>query len=70
MLWSVPFAVLLLAVVVLRYWHPWRPRCPQCGEIRAAASPLCSNCGWIYELPDEADDDDYGDELEDSGPDI
>jgi hypothetical protein len=67
MLWTLPFALLLLAVVVLRYWQPWAARCPECSEARADASPVCGACGWIYELPDEADDLDYGDEPEETG---
>ena len=57
MLWSLPFAFLLLAVVVLRYVRPRADRCPQCGMRRLRDAPLCSQCGWIYSMPDEDDED-------------
>lgn len=52
------FAVLLLVVVVLKFWSPFGPRCPQCQARREDAEyPLCPNCGWIYEVPGEEDED-------------
>ena len=61
MLYSLAFALLLLAVVLLKYF--WRPpeTCPQCGERRGEDAPLCSECGWIYEGPDDDDGDDDDD---------
>lgn len=63
MLWSLPFALFLIVVLLLRYWHPWGPRCPQCGARRPEGAPLCPECGWIYEVPGE-EDEDYGEEPE------
>ena len=59
MLWPAGFAVLLLLVVAAKYLWPQRERCPQCMTPRDPESPLCAECGWIYESPDESDDD-YG----------
>ena len=51
-------AVLLLVVVVLKFWAPFGQRCPQCQARREDAEyPLCPNCGWIYEVPGEEDED-------------
>lgn len=60
MLWPLLFACLLLLVVALKYLWPRAERCPQCAAPREAGQPLCSSCGWIYEVPGE-EDDDYGD---------
>jgi len=56
--WSVPFALLLLVVVALRYLRPGPERCPECGARRPREAPLCPRCGWIYETP--GDDEDWG----------
>ena len=51
-------AILLLVVVALKYWQPLGQRCPQCQARREDAEhPLCPACGWIYEVPGEADED-------------
>ena len=65
---SLLFAGVILAAVALKYLVPRRPRCPQCFTITNVDEPLCGECGWIYEVPGE-EDDDYG-ELEevDDGP--
>ena len=65
MLYSLAFALLLVAVVLLKYF--WRPpeTCPQCGTRRGQEDPLCGECGWIYEVPgDDDDDDDDGEDEE------
>ncbi len=65
---TILFALVILAVVVLKYLVPRRQRCPQCFNVRDGEEPLCGECGWIYDVPG-AEDDDYG-ELEqvDDGP--
>ena len=60
MVWSLIFAVLIIVVVILRFLRPRGERCPECGAARDPESPLCSECGWIYEVPGE-EDSDYGD---------
>ena len=62
MLWL--FGILLLVVVVLKYWQPWGERCPQCHARREDEEPICPHCSWIYEVPGE-EDEDYG-ELEET----
>ena len=53
------FAVLLLAVVALKYLRPLGVRCPQCQARREdPAYPLCPSCGWIYDGTDEEGEDD------------
>ena len=59
MLWSAGFALFLLLVVGVWYFIPRRERCPQCYAVRDPDSPLCRECGWIYETPGD-DDCDYG----------
>ena len=69
MLLSWIFAAILIVVVLVYYFLPRRPRCPGCGAVREAESPLCSACGWIHEdpdLPDDEDDDEDPLELEDT----
>ena len=59
MIWPLSFALLLVAAIVLKYLQPWGERCPQCHTRRVdSLSPLCPECGWIYELPG-AEDEDY-----------
>ncbi|MSR83766.1 MAG: hypothetical protein EXS58_12730 [Candidatus Latescibacteria bacterium] len=60
MLWPLLFAGFLVVVVALKYLWPRAESCPQCASPREAGHPLCSSCGWIYEVPGE-EDDDYGD---------
>lgn len=60
MLWPLLFACFLAVVVALKYLWSRAERCPQCASPREAGQPLCSSCGWIYEVPGE-EDDDYGD---------
>ena len=51
-------SILLLVVVVLKYWQPFGSRCPQCRIRREDADyPLCPDCGWIYDVPGEEDED-------------
>ena len=53
------FAVLLLAVVFLKYLRPLGVRCPQCQARREdPAYPLCPSCGWIYDGTDDEGEDD------------
>ena len=69
------FAVLLLFVVALKYLQTNGERCPQCQTSREDAEyPLCPDCGWIYEVPGEEDEDydegyeeGYEEEYEDDG---
>ena len=56
MLVSAGFALFLLAVVALWLLKPRRERCPQCHAARDPDSPLCRECGWIYEPPGDEDD--------------
>ena len=52
------FAVLLLFVVGLWYWQKIGGRCPQCQTRREEVDyPLCPECGWIYQVPGEEDED-------------
>ena len=52
------FAVMLLFVVGLRYWQKIGGRCPQCQMRREDVDyPLCPECGWIYQVPGEEDED-------------
>ena len=59
MLWPLLFACFLVVVVGLKYLWPKAEGCPQCGAPREAGQPLCRDCGWIYEVPGE-EEDDYG----------
>ena len=68
MRWSLVFALLLLVVVALKYLRPWGRRCPQCGARRAAEMVLCPQCGWIYSIPGEEDDEDDWDVETEWGP--
>ena len=62
---SIGFAVLLLIVVAIRYLMPRKELCPGCGTAREHGSPLCTECGWIFESDeDEADGDDVDQETE------
>jgi hypothetical protein len=61
-LWSLPFALLLLVVVVLRYLRPGGRRCPECGARQTAEAPLCPQCGWIFSEP--GDDDEWDSDTE------
>ena len=47
-------------VVILRFLRRGGERCPECSAARDPESPLCRECGWIYEVPGE-EDSDYGD---------
>lgn len=60
MLWPLLFGGFILVVVALKYLRPRAQTCPQCSATREADQPLCSSCGWIYEVSGEQDDD-YGD---------
>ena len=51
------FAAVILAAVALKYLVPRRERCPQCYNVRDEGAPLCRECGWIYDVPGEEDDD-------------
>ena len=57
--WSLIFACVIIVTVILKYAIPRRERCPQCTTVRDPEHPLCAECGWIYEVPGE-EDDDYG----------
>lgn len=59
MVWSLIFAILIIVVVILKYMRLGGERCPQCNSTRDLQSPLCQDCGWIYEVPGE-EDSDYG----------
>ena len=63
---SLLFAAALIVVLIAKYALPKRERCPQCFTRRDPDHPLCRDCGWIYDVPGD-DDDDYG-ELEKVGP--
>ena len=66
MIWPVGFALLLLAVVALKYLRRGVQHCPECGARRPDEAPLCPQCGWIYAAPDENDDSD--DDSDGDGP--
>ena len=53
MLLSTVFAALLLLVVAVYYLVPRRRRCPGCGAKRDPGSPLCTECGWIHDDPED-----------------
>jgi hypothetical protein len=56
MFYSTLFALLLITVVLLKYfWRPL-PKCPQCDTKRDTETPLCAECGWIFEVPGDDDD--------------
>jgi len=60
-LWSAGFALFLVVVVGVWYFLPRRERCPQCHALRDPESPLCRECGWIWDASGDEDDDlDYG----------
>ncbi|MBT4100751.1 MAG: hypothetical protein HOM68_07865 [Gemmatimonadetes bacterium] len=63
---SVAFAVFLLAVVAIKYLAPKPTGCPQCSARRQGDHPLCIECGWIFDVEDDDDDDTIatGDEIE------
>ncbi|MDP6984863.1 MAG: hypothetical protein QGG05_17450 [Candidatus Latescibacteria bacterium] len=54
---SIAFAIFLLVVVAVKYLAPTPKGCPQCGQGRVDDHPLCTNCGWIFDVDDEDDDD-------------
>lgn len=60
MYWSLLFALAIVLTLVLKYAIPRKEHCPQCLAVRESDQPLCRECGWIYEVPGE-EDDDYGD---------
>lgn len=60
MIWSLFLAGFVILVVVLKYAWPRRERCPECDAVRQDGQPLCPECGWIYEVPGE-EDEDYAD---------
>ena len=66
MTYSLLFAAALILVLILKYCVPKKERCPQCFTPRDPGHPLCAECGWIYDVPGE-EDDDYG-ELEKEEP--
>jgi rubredoxin len=57
MLLSTAFAALLLLVVVVYYLVPRRRSCPGCGAKRDPESPLCTECGWIHDDPEDPAED-------------
>ena len=66
MVWPFLFAILIIAVVVLKYLNIGGNRCPQCSAARDLEMPLCGECGWIFDSGEgddlELEDDlDYGD---------
>jgi predicted amidophosphoribosyltransferase len=59
MVWTLLGCALVLAML-LKYLKPFGERCPQCQARRPdRGHPLCPECGWIYEVPGE-EDQDYG----------
>jgi hypothetical protein len=66
MTYSLLFAAALILVLIVKYCVPKKERCPQCFTPRDPDHPLCAECGWIYDVPGE-EDDDYG-ELEKEEP--
>ena len=55
---SVAFAIFLLLVVAIKYLAPKLTGCPQCLAPRQVDHPLCTECGWIFDVEDDDDDDD------------
>ncbi len=53
---SVAFAIFLLIVVALKYLAPKPTGCPQCRAPRKDDHPLCTECGWIFDVDDDDDD--------------
>ena len=49
MVWPFLFAILIIAVVVLKYLNIGGNRCPQCSAARDLEMPLCGECGWIFD---------------------
>ncbi len=62
MLLSGAFACFIIVVVILKYVVPQRAHCPQCYAVRRDNAPLCNECSWIFEVPDEDDEIDVGDD--------
>lgn len=61
--WPLLFGSFLLVVVALKYLWPRGQRCPQCQARRADPEhPICPECGWIFEVPGEEDEDYRGEE--------
>jgi hypothetical protein len=58
MIWAFFFAGFIILIVVLKYLRFGGERCPQCHASRVSGTPLCPECGWIYEVPG-AEDSDY-----------
>ena len=67
MSWYLLFAAAISLTLVLKYATGRKERCPQCQELRDPDHPLCRNCGWIFDVPGE-EDDDYGDVPEEVEP--
>ena len=69
--WPFLFAILIVAVVVLKYLNIGGNRCPQCSAARDPEMPLCGECGWIFDSGEEDDEeDDLEDELEFGSSDV
>ena len=62
MLLSGAFACFIIVVVILKYVVPKRAHCPQCYAVRQDNAPLCNECSWIFEVPDEDDEIDVVDD--------
>jgi len=52
--------------VAIKYLAPKPTGCPQCSARRQGDHPLCIECGWIFDVEDDDDDDTIatGDEIE------
>ena len=56
MLYSLLFALLLIAVVLIKYLYKPAERCPECHAVRESDHPICA-CGYVFEFPEDDDDD-------------
>jgi len=64
LVWPSLFAILIIAVVVLKYLNISGNRCPQCSTARDPEMPLCGECGWIFESGEEEEEEEMEDELD------
>ena len=66
MIWPYLFAGLIILVVLLKFFKKGDSRCPQCSTPRDLDTPLCRDCGWIF---NDGDEEEGSEELEYGDPD-
>ena len=60
MFYTILFAAVLIAVVLIKCLRKPVERCPECHTPRESDHPICP-CGYVFEFPDDGDPFEYGD---------